>query len=208
MPIYRREFTLGIIAGTAAKLLPALPLRPKLLVLVVLEQFRQDYWDSAEGQLRDNGLRRILLKGAHFPDCRNLASTFPMSSLATIATGAWPAEHGIVADSWCDPAAKGAVPASSESLLATTLMGQLAGDRQNRTYVIGMDAAQAGLFAAGSGARQFWMDGSGNFTTLGELPEWLVEFNRLNPVDNLHNSPWMAVGAKTGAPPMRTLTYD
>ncbi|MEO8367920.1 MAG: alkaline phosphatase family protein [Candidatus Solibacter sp.] len=197
-----------MISGAAAGAASALGARPKLLVLVILEQFRQDYLDSAEGQFKPGGLRRILLKGAHFPDCRHLASTFPMSSLATIATGAWPAEHGIVADSWYDAASKGTVPASQEMMLATTLAGQLAGDRQNRSYVIAMDAAQAGLFAGNGEAQRFWMDESGKFATLGEPPAWLVEFNRLNPPDNARNAPWMAVDAKTGAPPLRTLTYD
>src|SRR4051812_28363202 len=121
MRIYRREFTLGILAGTATRISRALQPRPKLLVLVVLEQFRQDYLDAADGQFGTEGLRKILSKGAHFPDCRHLASTFSMTSLATLATGAWPAEHGIVADSWWDAAAKGVIPASSESLGATTL---------------------------------------------------------------------------------------
>jgi hypothetical protein len=34
------------------------------------------------------------------------------------------------------------------------------------------------------------------------------EFNSLKPLDNAHNAPWMAIGARPGAPPMRTLTYD
>jgi hypothetical protein len=169
---------------------------------------RQDYWDSAGAQLGSGGLRRILLKGAHFPDCRHLASTFPASTLATLATGAWPAQHGIVADSWYDRTAGSAVPASPEALLATTLTAQVAAEAGTRTYVIGMDAAQSSLFAGTAAARQFWMDPRGQFTTLGEPSEWLAEFNTLKPLENAHNAPWRAIGARPGAPPMRTLTYD
>ncbi|MEO8593414.1 MAG: alkaline phosphatase family protein [Candidatus Solibacter sp.] len=208
MAICRRHFNLGLVAGGAARAVSALVPRPKLLVLVVLEQIRQDYWDSAEGQFGVNGLRRLLLKGSHFPDCRHLASTFPASTLATLATGAWPAEHGIVADTWFDGAAKSVTSASQEALLATTLMAQVAGERQTRTFVISLDAPHAGLVAGASAARQFWMDASGSFTTLGEAPVWLDEFNRLKPLDNARNTLWMAVDAKTGAPPLRTLTYD
>ena len=31
---------------------------------------------------------------------------------------------------------------------------------------------------------------------------------RPRPLENAHNAPWRAVGAKSGAPPLRTLTYD
>ena len=169
---------------------------------------RQDYWDSAATQFGPGGLRRILLKGAHFPDCRHLASSFSASTLATLATGAWPAQHGIVADTWYDRTAGSTVSASQEALRATTLTAQVAAEENTRTFVIGMDATQSSLFAGTPKARQFWMDARGQFATLGDTPEWLGEFNSLKPLDNAHNAPWMAIGARPGAPPMRTLTYD
>ena len=144
---------------------------------------RQEYWDSAANQFGADGLQQILSKGAHFPDCRHLASTFSASTLATLATGAWPAQHGIVADSWYDRAAQNTIPASQEALLATTLTAQVAalgGDA--RTYVIGMTAAQASLFAGTSKAQQYWMDRRGQFTTLGEPPAWLARIQRTESV--------------------------
>ena len=208
MPICRRHFNLSLLGGASARLVKGLSPKPKLLVLVLLEQMRQDYLDSVAGQFGHGGLRRILLNGAHFPDCRHLASSFSASSIATLATGAWPAQHGIVADSWYDRAGRSAVRASQEALLATTLTAQVAAEPDTRTFVIGMDAAQSSLFAGTPEARQFWMDPRGQFTTLGDPPEWLGEFNSLKPLDNAHNAPWMAIGARPGAPPMRTLTYD
>ncbi len=169
---------------------------------------RQDYWDSATAQLGPGGLRRILSKGAHFPDCRHLASSFSASTIATLGTGAWPAQHGIVADSWYDRTAGNAVPASQEVLLATTLTAQVAAEPGTRTFVIGMDAAQSSLFAGHADARQFWMDPRGQFTTLGDPLEWLTEFNSLRPLENAHNALWRTIGARSGAPPLRTLTYD
>lgn len=208
MSICRRHFNLSLLGGAATRVAAGLAPKPKLLVLVVLEQMRQDYWDSAAGQFGPGGLRRILLKGAHFPDCRHLASSFSASTIATLATGAWPAQHGIVADSWYDRAARGPVPATYEAMMATTLTAQVAADPHARTFVIGMDAAQSSLFAGTPEARQFWMDPRGQFATLGDPPEWLDEFNSLRPLDNAHNAPWMAIGARPGAPPLRTLTYD
>src|SRR4051812_17708749 len=102
MDICRRQFVRSLAGGGLAAGLGRAVVRPKLLVLVVLEQLRQDYLDSILGQLGTGGLRRAVYHGAHFPDCRHLASTFPASSLATLATGAWPSQHGIVADRWFD----------------------------------------------------------------------------------------------------------
>jgi hypothetical protein len=114
-----------------------------------------------------------------------------------------------VADSWYDRAAQNTVPASREALLATTLTAQVSAlDGDARAYVIGMTAAQASLFAGTSKAQQYWMDRRGQFTTLGEPPAWLAEFNVQNPLENKHDTKWMAIGARAGAPPLRTLTYD
>src|SRR5882724_2612223 len=124
MGICRREFGACLLAGMAGRML-ALPPRPKLYVLVLLDQFRPDYLDSSSLPLVPGGFRHLIDKGAYFPDCRHLASTFPASSIATLATGAWPAQHGIVADTWYDRASKSAVRASGELLLATTLSAQV-----------------------------------------------------------------------------------
>lgn len=208
MAICRRKFAACLSAGLAGgKAYPLKP-RPKLLVLVVLEQFRQDYLDSLSTQFSSGGLRRILSKGAHFPDCRHLASTFSSSALATLATGAWPSQHGIVADSWYDRGAKNPVPASSETLLATTLCAQLEGDPRYRAFVIARDATQAGLVAGTSHGRQFWMNASGQFSTLGPPPDWLLSFNNRNPIEEQHGHKWTAMGARSGTPPLRTLTWD
>jgi hypothetical protein len=207
MGICRRKFAACLSAGLAAGAYALKP-RPKLLVLVVLEQLRQDSFDSLSPQFSSGGLRRLLSKGAHFPDCRHLASTFSSSALATLATGAWPSQHGIVADSWYDRSAKNAVPASSEALLATTLCAQVAADPHNRAFVIARDGAQAGLVAGTSQARQYWMNPLGQFTTLGDMPDWLVSFNNLNPIEKQHDATWTAMGARSGAPPLRTLTWD
>jgi hypothetical protein len=215
MRICRRQFIKTAAGGMASAVLGRTVTRPKLLVLVVLEQFRPDYLESISGQLAAGGLRRVLYRGAHFTDCRNLASTFSASSIATLATGAWPSQHGIVADTWYDRASKTAVRASGELLLATTLSGQFTAPQlrapqpkaPSRAYTVGLDSMQTELFS-GPGVEQFWMNPRGQFTTLGAPKEWLVDFNALSPIENSHDAPWRAIGARAGAPPLRTLTYD
>jgi hypothetical protein len=201
--ISRRAF--GASLGAACLL--ARPARPKLAVLIVIEQFRSDYLNSAGPQLSPAGFRRLMEKGAFFPDCRHQASTFSASSLATLATGAWPAQHGIVADAWYDRAAQTVVQPSDEELLATTVTAQAASDPQIRAAVIGLDRTHASLFAGTPGARTFWMDDKGAFVSAGEPPEWLSTFNNYKAAEAARNAKWQALGAKPDAPALRTLTW-
>jgi hypothetical protein len=185
----------------------ALAPRPKLYVLVLLDQFRPDYLDSTGFPLAPGGFRHLMEKGAYFPDCRHLASTFPASSIATLATGAWPAQHGIVADTWYERSIRKPVPANDEALLATTLTAQVAADPRARVAVVSLDARQGELFAGTSDARQYWMDEAGQFATLGDPPDWLAAFNSQRSLEALRGQKWMALNARPDAPPLRTLTY-
>jgi len=213
MDICRRQFGLLTLAGLASGPVSALGPRPKLLVLVVLGQFRADAFATVWPQLSAGGLRRVFDKSAVFHDCRNAASTFPSPAVATLACGAWPAQHGIVADSWYDRTARGPVAAAEEELLSTTLASEIAADPRARVYVVGMEAAQAGIFAAGApAARIFWMDDNGQFATRGDSPDWLDSFNsrKLAP-PNLHGGKWLIVGGRgtpETLPPLRTLNFD
>jgi predicted AlkP superfamily pyrophosphatase or phosphodiesterase len=78
------------------------PQRPKLVVLLVVDQMRGDYVDKFRGQWT-GGLKRLVAEGAWFQD-----AAYPYSATetcvghATISTGAFPATHGIVANGWWD----------------------------------------------------------------------------------------------------------
>ena len=207
MDICRRTFGACILAGLTNRAW-ALPPRPKLLVLGVIEQLRPDYLDSIWGQVGTGGFRRLIENGAYFPDCRHSASSFPSTSLATLATGAWPAQHGIVADRWYQKKERGAIRASAEALLATTFASQVAATPNNRVYVVSLDEAKGALFSGTPLARLFWMNEEGQFATRGEAPAWLKDYNQLRPVEDLHDAEWLAAGAKSGAPALRRLKFD
>jgi len=207
MDICRRTFALSMIGGMSLKNWALTP-RPNLFVLVLIELLRPDFLENAWGKLTNGGFRKLITSGAYFPDCRHLASTFPSTTLATLATGAWPAEHGIVADSWWDHRLRQTVKAAPEELLATTVVGQIAGEAGTRVYVVAPDAAHAGLVTAHPAARLFWGDRDGRFDTLGTAPDWLGPFNAGRPIESLHGAGWLAAGAPAGAPPLRELTYD
>src|SRR5579863_6542263 len=130
----RRRFA-GCIAGSlAAGRLLAIPPRPKLFVLLLAEQFRSDYLSRFSSLFAPGGFRRLMEEGAYLPDCRMAASTFSASGLASIATGAYPQLHGIVADSWFDAESRKMVSASAAASQATTLADEIA-SAENRNRV-------------------------------------------------------------------------
>ncbi len=147
-------------------------------------------------------------QGAWYPDCRHESSTFTSAGVATVATGAWPQLHGIVADQWYDRGAAKPVPADAAGLLATTLASQVAAAPNARVFIAGMDAAPAALFAGRTRTHGFYLQPRGQVTSRGDMPPWLIEFNRLHPIENYYNARWVALGAGADVPPLRVLTWD
>ncbi|HTZ47381.1 MAG TPA: alkaline phosphatase family protein [Verrucomicrobiae bacterium] len=85
----------------AARPIPQ-PARPKLVVVIVVDQMRADYVDKFRSQW-SGGLKRLVEEGAWFR-----AAAYPYAATktcvghATISTGAFPASHGMVANDWWD----------------------------------------------------------------------------------------------------------
>jgi len=76
---------------------------PKLIVVIVIDQFRGDYLDRYRDQFGDAGFRLLLDHGAYFANCNyNYANTRTAPGHATLFTGAYSNGHGIVANEWWD----------------------------------------------------------------------------------------------------------
>ena len=212
MPISRREFTRRA-AGFGTLLAPvslraARPI-PRLVVLLAAEALRSSDLENNWPRFGKGGFRRLAEDGCYFPDCRMSASTFTSASLATLATGAWPQSHGIVADVWYDPASRRTVHARPEELIATTLADQIAGNPQHRIFAVGLNETHVAFLAGRNPLTLFSMDARGDFTVRGGAPvPWFGAFQRANPAANLRNVPWLALGAKAGSAPLRVLKYE
>jgi predicted AlkP superfamily pyrophosphatase or phosphodiesterase len=76
--------------------------RPKLVVMLVVDQMRGDYVDKFYGQW-SGGLKRLVDEGAWFHDAAYpYAATETCVGHSTISTGAFPSTHGMVANAWWD----------------------------------------------------------------------------------------------------------
>lgn len=78
------------------------PAHPKLVVMIVVDQMRGDYVDKFRGQWT-SGLKRLVEEGAWFHEAAYpYAATETCVGHSTISTGAFPASHGMIANTWWD----------------------------------------------------------------------------------------------------------
>jgi len=76
MLVSRRLFAAIATAGVAGmRSLLAARSHPKLLVLLIAEEFRSDYLDLFGNFLGAAGFRRLMDEGAYFPQCDIAATT-------------------------------------------------------------------------------------------------------------------------------------
>jgi predicted AlkP superfamily pyrophosphatase or phosphodiesterase len=97
-------FLLLMVPAAPRALAQAYNARPKLVVILVIDQFRGDYLDRYRDWLTSaNGFNLFLKKGAYFSGCYfDYANTKTAPSHATIGTGAYTDGHGIGSNDWWD----------------------------------------------------------------------------------------------------------
>ena len=98
--------------------------------------------------------------------------------------------------------------ATVDALQATTFPAQVAEAANSRVFIVAQEEVKGALFAGTLLASVFSMANDGHFVARGDNPGWLLEYNRAHPIDDLHNSDWLAMGAKPGSPPLRKLKFD
>src|SRR5207302_7981562 len=155
---------------------------PKLVVIIVIDQFRGDYLERYRDQFGEGGFRLLLDHGAYFTDCDyDYANTRTAPGHATLFTGAYSNDHGIAANEWWDPKKKtmvtsvedddtklvGIAPdqtkdngASPHNLLADTLGDELklATQGKSRVFSLSLKDRAAILPAGFAGDAAYWID--------------------------------------------------
>src|ERR1700716_74278 len=127
----RLLFIPGLLLVLALNLSPssfasAYNAHPRLVVIIVIDQFRGDYLERYRAEFGDGGFRVFLDRGAYFTDCNyDYANTRTAPGHATLLTGSYTSGHGIVANEWWDPAKKKRVTSVEDD--ATKLVGAGAG---------------------------------------------------------------------------------
>lgn len=190
--------------------------RPKLVVVIIIDQFRGDYLERYRDQWGEGGFRLFLEHGADFTDCNyQYANTRTAPGHATLLTGAYTNGHGILANEWWDAQKKatvaaadddqtklvgiagGAPGASPHNLLADTLGDELKLATQGKSHVFGIALKdRASVLPAGFAADgAYWIDrASGAWITStyyrDELPKWAQDFNASKRAEKYLNQEW------------------
>jgi predicted AlkP superfamily pyrophosphatase or phosphodiesterase len=213
-----RRFFLALAACTlltSAVAQPAPePKRPKLVVGIVIDQFRYDYLTRFRADYT-SGLARLLHDGAVFTNARY--EHFPTVTAvghSVFMTGATPSLSGIVGNEWLDREAGKVVTSvgdpgtkllggkegagmSPRKLLVSTVGDELKAASRGKSRVIGISIKdRAAILPSGhtcDGA--YWFDGeTGNFVSstfyFPDLPKWVKDANSSRPADRYLNLEW------------------
>ena len=106
--------TLAAVCCQAVTVAAQVPRPPRLVVVLVVDQMRADYIDRYGFQWT-RGLKRLITEGAYYKQAYYpYLNTVTCVGHATISTGAFPATHGIVGNSWYDPESGTSIPCASD----------------------------------------------------------------------------------------------
>jgi predicted AlkP superfamily pyrophosphatase or phosphodiesterase len=202
----------------------ASPRRPKLVLIVVIDQLRYDYLERFRPQFVEGGFRLLLEGGANFVDCRyDYTTTETGPGHATLLTGAYGNIHGIVANDWYDHAGKrsvycvdepgikqvggdGGKGSSPRNLLVSTLGDELrlATEFQSRVITIaGKDRAAVLMGGHTANAAYWYKRDIGQVVSstyyMRTLPRWVADFNDGVPTKAYCGKPWQALPETPGA---------
>jgi arylsulfatase A-like enzyme len=201
---------------TPAILASAYNAQPKLIVIIVIDQFRGDYLERYRDQFGEGGFRLFLDHGAYFADCNyDYANTRTAPGHATIITGAYSSGHGIMANEWWDLQKKKRVssvedentklvgttnvaPGASPHNLTSDTLGdelKLATGGKARVFAVSLKDRAAVLPAGFAGDGAYWIDGkNGDWITSSyyhqKLPEWASKFNGSHRAEKYWNREW------------------
>ncbi len=184
-------------------------LHPRLIVGIVVEQMRYDflyrYWDK----FSENGFKRLVKHGIVFHNASyDYLNPNSVASLASLATGAHPNVHGIIAPQWYDRVNKVVVDCaldpetyvlgkkqleyggSPKKVLAQSFSDQLSLSTfgASKIVVIAPTMQQAVVSGGQLADEVYWFDmqtgkwvsSSYYFKSSQQLPPWVRTFNRRN----------------------------
>ena len=186
--------------------------RPKLVVVLVIDQFRPDYLHRFRPYLSRGGFNLLLRRGANFREAEyQHAATLTCPGHAVILTGTHPNINGIIANQWFDAKAgrpeycaadssvtligSSAPGRSPRNLLASTIGDQLKLATGGRSKVITMAGKDRSAIMLGGHQADgaYWMEDSlfvSSSHYMRALPRWVQQFNASGRVRSYAGKSW------------------
>jgi predicted AlkP superfamily pyrophosphatase or phosphodiesterase len=222
--------TLLFSLAMAAVLFAAPQKKPKLVLAIIVDQFRYDYLLRFRDDYH-SGLLRLLEHGAVFQDAQYLhAATVTAVGHSTFLSGAAPSVSGIIANEWYDretaqtitsvfdPRTKlvGGIPnrpgASPRRMLVNTVGDELKMQgRDSKVVSISIKDRSAVLPAGHMADGAYWYDSDSNAWVTSNyyrdtLPEWAAKVNKEQPYSRYIGASWLPFDAKdSSAKPFCTM---
>jgi arylsulfatase A-like enzyme len=195
---------------------PPVQKRPKLVLLIVVDQFRYDYLERFGDLFGPEGFKRLMRDGASWTQSNyDHMPTYTAPGHGTMMTGAYPAESGIIGNEWLDRATGkritsvsdetvkllGGNPndaaASPSRLMASTVGDEMRLATNDRAKVIGISVKdRSAILPAGRHANAAywfsWITGTMVSSTyyFNQLPAWVTNFNTAKPADKYFGIKW------------------
>jgi predicted AlkP superfamily pyrophosphatase or phosphodiesterase len=212
----------------AARSVTATLRTPKLVLAIVIDQFRYDYLTRFKADYT-SGLKRLMEQGSVFTNAYyEHALTVTAVGHSTFLTGASPATSGIIGNDWYDRTTRKRVTsvtrlddsdkgarlvgatgpgATPERMLQTTIGDELKmSGKGGKVIGISIKDRSAILPVGRMADAAYWFDdASGNFVSssyffpTNELPAWVSELNKSRPGDKFAGVEWMGHKAPTSA---------
>jgi hypothetical protein len=207
-----RKALLCVLAAVC--LAGAAPNKPKLVLAIVVDQFRYDYLTRFRSEYH-GGLARLLTQGAVFTNASYIhVPAITAVGHSTVLTGATPSTSGIVANDWYDrdegvhvtsvsdaqtQLLGGSGTGSSPNRLLVSTIGdelKMAGGGKPRVIGVSLKDRAAILPSGHMADGAFWFDPkTGNFVSstyyYKELPAWVQEYNAARPADKYRGVTWL-----------------
>src|SRR5580704_7894223 len=204
----------------AAAILIAAPPPPKLVLAIVIDQFRYDYLLRFRADY-NSGFARLLDKGAVFTDAHYIhAATVTAVGHSTFLSGATPSISGIIGNEWYDRESGQSVTSVSDA--TTKLIGGAAGKTGSsprrllvstvgdelkihhpESRVIGVSIKdRSAILPAGHQANgAYWFDSDANAWVTSSyyydaLPDWVAKLNKEHPHQRYLGAKWLPFDAK------------
>lgn len=189
---------------------------PRLILQITVDQLRGDLPQRYADRFGAGGFRYLFEEGTHYANAHyRHANTETAPGHATLATGADPAIHGIVANDWIDRQTGAFVynteddrhhllgkepkpheGVSPRNLLASTFGDELVLDTNGGARVFSVSSKDRGaILPGGHAGKAFWLSrSSGTYVTstyyYDAYPAWVEAWNREGPVSRYAGTSW------------------
>lgn len=176
---------------------------PKLVIVLSVDQMRNDYLSRYWNKFQSGGFKRLVNEGAV---CSNAQLDLHVQKIstgtATLFTGVYPATHGIVSDSWYDRLKKKEINCIEDDYFITVGSDSKEGERsaakllsptigdlikintrnKSKVFSVAMNDVSAILSAGHAANGAYWFDTqNGNMISssyyVDIFPEWVRQFN-------------------------------